>query len=429
VRRRSGHRGQPTTLSRTLWMILLLLCVAGSTSAVSIASRQKMMLEREAARRRTAMGGRGGALPGKCEEAWFTQDVDHFGWGSANGSTWEQRYFLCESNEYRAPSPGVPRPIFFYVGNEANVELYVNATGLMWENAGEMGALMVFAEHRYYGKSWPFGSEQASTTRAHLRFLTHEQALADYANLITSLKQRLSLVASPVVAFGGSYGGMLAAWFRQKYPHIIVGAVAASAPVLAFGSWDSSKYWAAVTRDYTPDGGCSATCAQRIRSAWTPLFQMGETAEGLEDMSRLFRMCNPLSDADEAGQLALMLAMALDTTAMGNFPYPSTYVSDPNSPLPAWPVRSACAAMDVADPDDPISLLSGLRDAASVFYNSSGSLSCLELPDDQSYAGIWDYQWCTEALPQESYFKRTGEGDMFYEFSLSTTQIDAHCRF
>ena len=396
---------------------------------MSIASRQKMMLEREAARRRTAMGGRGGALPGKCEEAWFTQDVDHFGWGSANGSTWEQRYFLCESNEYRAPSPGVPRPIFFYVGNEANVELYVNATGLMWENAGEMGALMVFAEHRYYGKSWPFGSEQASTTRAHLRFLTHEQALADYANLITSLKQRLSLVASPVVAFGGSYGGMLAAWFRQKYPHIIVGAVAASAPVLAFGSWDSSKYWAAVTRDYTPDGGCSATCAQRIRSAWTPLFQMGETAEGLEDMSRLFRMCNPLSDADEAGQLALMLAMALDTTAMGNFPYPSTYVSDPDSPLPAWPVRSACAAMDVADPDDPISLLSGLRDAASVFYNSSGSLSCLELPDDQSYAGIWDYQWCTEALPQESYFKRTGEGDMFYEFSLSTTQIDAHCRF
>jgi hypothetical protein len=38
-----------------------------------------------------------------------------------------------------------------YAGNEADVTLYVNNTGLMWENAAVFNALLIFAEHRYYG--------------------------------------------------------------------------------------------------------------------------------------------------------------------------------------------------------------------------------------------------------------------------------------
>ena len=63
-------------------------------------------------------------------------------------------------------------------------------------------------QHRYYGHSVPFGSEEAAFRNTSTAgYLTTTQAVADYATLIQSLKSNLSAHAAPVIVFGGSYGG------------------------------------------------------------------------------------------------------------------------------------------------------------------------------------------------------------------------------
>jgi hypothetical protein len=54
----------------------------------------------------------------------------------------------------------------------------------------------------------PFGSKaKAYNNSKSLAYLTAEQAIADFAVLLTDLKRNLSAEGSPVVLFGGSYGG------------------------------------------------------------------------------------------------------------------------------------------------------------------------------------------------------------------------------
>lgn len=78
-----------------------------------------------------------------CSELYFEQNIDHFNWDAPLGghTTFMQRYFVCNKS-------WTGGSVFFYFGNEDDVTLYVNHTGLMWENAESFGALLIFAEHR-----------------------------------------------------------------------------------------------------------------------------------------------------------------------------------------------------------------------------------------------------------------------------------------
>ncbi|ROJ25389.1 Thymus-specific serine protease [Anabarilius grahami] len=155
------------------------------------------------------------------QEQWFTQRLDHF--SGADTRVWKQRYFVNDSF-YR---PG--GPVFLMIGGEgpANPTWMQYGTWLLY--AQKLGALCLLLEHRFYGKSHP--TEDLST--ANLRFLSSRQALADLAHFRTVTAATRGLTSSKWVAFGGSYPGSLAAWFRLKYPHLVHASVATSAPVHA----------------------------------------------------------------------------------------------------------------------------------------------------------------------------------------------------
>jgi lysosomal Pro-X carboxypeptidase len=92
--------------------------------------------------------------------------------------------------------------------------------------------------------------------------LTIENTLIDYVELIKHVKTKFNAENSAVIAFGGSYGGMLAAWMRMKYPHVIQGALAASAPILSFKGNTEAEYNFnnIITKDFAetyPDERCS----------------------------------------------------------------------------------------------------------------------------------------------------------------------------
>lgn len=70
-------------------------------------------------------------------------------------------------------------------------------------------------------------------TTENLRFLNVDQALADLAYFIMELKKQPRFENSKIVLYGGSYAANMALWFKQRYPHLVVGGVASSGPILA----------------------------------------------------------------------------------------------------------------------------------------------------------------------------------------------------
>jgi hypothetical protein len=117
-----------------------------------------------------------------------------------------QRYLVTDT-AWRGP----PSPIFVFTGAEGGdvTQLYDYAYGHTVSVAKRQGALIVFLEHRFFGKSLPFGPNDSYTPASdRIALLTVEQSLADYAAILSHLRDTHNAWSSPLATFGGSLAGV-----------------------------------------------------------------------------------------------------------------------------------------------------------------------------------------------------------------------------
>ncbi|GMS95473.1 hypothetical protein PENTCL1PPCAC_17648, partial [Pristionchus entomophagus] len=193
---------------------------------------------------------------------FIVQTWDHFNQNEER--TFNQRWF---SNYKFGTGDG---PNFLIIGGEGQEDIgWVQYEDLAWMTyAKTVGANVFLLEHRYYGES-KLGTND-------LQYLTSSQMLYDVATFIRTQQVQQKLTG-PWITFGGSYPGALAAWSREWFPQLIIGAVGSSGPVLAKN--DFYEYLEVVEDVIKRQ---SQNCYDRTYEAFNSLHRLAQDPEGRE---------------------------------------------------------------------------------------------------------------------------------------------------
>lgn len=218
-------------------------------------------------------------------EQWISQLEDHF--DVNNHRRWNMRYY--SNDEFYQPGG----PIFIFVGGEWDISPNWVQGGHMYDMAKQFNGSLFYTEHRFYGNSRPTPDLSVSN----LKLLTSEQALADLAHFIQVKKIEIpEATESPVFLVGASYSASLVTWFSHKYPTLVNGVWASSAPLEARTNF--KEFLEVVSQSIN---SVSVDCRDRISEAiremerlanngnYTYLSQMAHLCKELKSDNRLDR--------------------------------------------------------------------------------------------------------------------------------------------
>nr|XP_031840442.1 putative serine protease K12H4.7 [Nomia melanderi] len=307
-------------------------------------------------------------------ERWIEQPLDHF--NPRDNRTWSMRYY---ENSALFKKGG---PIFIMIGGEWEISTGYLGAGLMYDTALAHNAMLYYTEHRYYGKSHP----TADLTSKNLQYLSVDQALADLAYFIETKKKEEGLEDSAVIVFGGSYAGNMAAWSRLKYPHLIQGALASSAPV--FAKADFYEYYEVVAESLRRH---SQQCADDIKAAFDAVEELLAAEHGPEKLKSYFNLCD-LPNVNSTNDLGLLMNTLAETFA-GIVQYDSVVNGQTK-------IAACCEIMTAPYLGSPLQRLAHLvegDDCLSSDYNEFVREYTKESWEAQpNIMRQWQYQTCTE---------------------------------
>ena len=136
-----------------------------------------------------------------------------------------------------------------------------------------------------------------------LTYLSSRQAIQDIVSFAKSkealqhfkLSSEQDAKAVRWITFGGSYPGMLSAWARLKFPHLIDAAVSSSAPVMPTLDFFGYNDVISVDLEYDDIGG-SRDCLRIIQEGHKDISEalLGPkaTQEGHSKIASMFNVCN-----------------------------------------------------------------------------------------------------------------------------------------
>ncbi|XP_062108350.1 uncharacterized protein LOC133819184 [Humulus lupulus] len=332
----------------------------------------------------------------------YNQTLDHFNYQPESYTTFQQRYYV--NSKYWGGS-NANAPIFAYLGAESPIDGDIPYIGSLVENASSFKALIVFIEHRYYGKSIPYGSWMAvKKNTSRLGYFHSAQAIADYAEILLYIKKTYQAPKSPIIVIGGSYGGMLASWFRLKYPHIALGALASSAPILYFDDiTPQTAYFQIASNNFRE---ASDSCYQTIKQSWSEIDRVAAMANGLSILSNKFNTCSPLQRSSELSSYLNLIYLT---------------ASQYNSP-PTYQVSVICNGIDDNKSGDILdkifSGISAYDPRANCYVNSPIP------PADADTNEAWSWQTCSDMV----FPIGVGNDTMFPATPFDLTYLINYCK-